>query len=65
VAHLLGAERISLSFPAKDVFDDVTVGLDESDRIGMLDQTDRLLRRDRDVVFLDEPTNHLDVSIDD
>jgi ATPase subunit of ABC transporter with duplicated ATPase domains len=36
VAHLLGAEGISLSFPTKDVFDDVTVGLDEGDRIGVV-----------------------------
>jgi ATPase subunit of ABC transporter with duplicated ATPase domains len=36
VAHLLGAEHISLSFPTKDVFADVTVGLDEGDRIGVV-----------------------------
>jgi ATPase subunit of ABC transporter with duplicated ATPase domains len=36
VAHLLGAEGVSLSFPTKDVFDDVTVGLDEGDRIGVV-----------------------------
>ncbi|MFT4028767.1 MAG: ABC-F family ATP-binding cassette domain-containing protein [Protaetiibacter sp.] len=36
MAHLLGAESISLSFPTKDVFDDVTVGLDEGDRIGVV-----------------------------
>ena len=36
MAHLLGAEGISLSFPTKDVFDDVTVGLDEGDRIGVV-----------------------------
>ena len=36
MAHLLGAEGISLSFPTKDVFDDVTIGLDEGDRIGIV-----------------------------
>ncbi|WP_166867857.1 ABC-F family ATP-binding cassette domain-containing protein [Salinibacterium sp. ZJ70] len=36
MAHLLGAEGISLSFPTKDVFDDVTVGIDEGDRIGIV-----------------------------
>ncbi len=36
MAHLLGAEGISLSFPTKDVFDDVTIGLDEGDRIGVV-----------------------------
>ena len=36
MAHLLGAEGVSLSFPTKDVFDDVTVGLDEGDRIGVV-----------------------------
>ncbi|PZQ90782.1 MAG: ABC transporter ATP-binding protein [Leifsonia xyli] len=36
MAHLLGAEHISLSFPTKDVFTDVTVGLDEGARIGVV-----------------------------
>lgn len=36
MAHLLGAEGVSLSFPTKDVFDDVTIGLDEGDRIGVV-----------------------------
>ncbi|HLU64448.1 MAG TPA: ABC-F family ATP-binding cassette domain-containing protein [Protaetiibacter sp.] len=36
MAHLLGAEGISLSFPTKDVFDSVTIGLDEGDRIGVV-----------------------------
>ena len=36
MAHLLGAESISLSFPTKDVFDNVTVGIDEGDRIGIV-----------------------------
>ncbi|QEO09490.1 ABC-F family ATP-binding cassette domain-containing protein [Protaetiibacter larvae] len=36
MAHLLGAESISLSYPTKDVFDDVTVGLSDGDRIGVV-----------------------------
>lgn len=36
MAHLLGAEGVSLSFPTRDVFDDVTIGLDEGDRIGVV-----------------------------
>jgi len=36
VAHLLGAETISLEFPTKNVFDNVTVGLNEGDRIGVV-----------------------------
>src|SRR5689334_2119475 len=36
MAHLLGAERISLEYPTRVVFDDVTVGLEEGDRIGVV-----------------------------
>ena len=36
MAHLLGAETISLEFPTKTVFDSVTVGLNEGDRIGVV-----------------------------
>lgn len=36
MAHLLGAETISLEFPTKTVFDNVTVGLNEGDRIGVV-----------------------------
>ncbi len=36
MAHLLGAETISLEFPTKTVFDAVTVGLNEGDRIGVV-----------------------------
>jgi ATPase subunit of ABC transporter with duplicated ATPase domains len=36
VAHLLGAETISLEFPTKTVFNEVTIGLDEGDRIGVV-----------------------------
>jgi ATPase subunit of ABC transporter with duplicated ATPase domains len=33
---LLGAETISLEFPTKTVFNEVTIGLDEGDRIGVV-----------------------------
>jgi len=36
MAHLLGAEGISHSFPTKRVFDGVTVGISEGDRIGVV-----------------------------
>ena len=36
MAHLLGAERISLDFPTKTVLDGVTIGVDEGDRIGIV-----------------------------
>ena len=36
VAHLLGAEHLHLEFPTRVVFDDVTLGLDEGDRIGIV-----------------------------
>jgi len=36
VAHLLGAENIALEFPTKVVFDRVTLGIDEGDRIGVV-----------------------------
>ena len=36
MAHLLGAETISLEFPTKPVFENVTVGLNEGDRIGVV-----------------------------
>ena len=36
MAHLLGAEEITLRFPTKTVFDSVTVGLSEGDRIGVV-----------------------------
>lgn len=36
MAHLLGAEHISLSYPTKDVFDDVSLGLSEGQRIGIV-----------------------------
>lgn len=36
VAHLLGAENIAIDFPTRRVFDSVTVGVDEGDRIGIV-----------------------------
>jgi ATPase subunit of ABC transporter with duplicated ATPase domains len=36
VAHLLGAEQIELEFPTKQVFDAITVGLNEGDRVGIV-----------------------------
>lgn len=36
MAHLLGAESISLEFPTKQVFSDVTIGVNEGDRIGIV-----------------------------
>ncbi|MFV0407945.1 MAG: ABC-F family ATP-binding cassette domain-containing protein [Propioniciclava sp.] len=36
MAHLLGAEALHLEFPTKVVFDSVTLGVDEGDRIGIV-----------------------------
>ncbi|MDM4762822.1 ABC-F family ATP-binding cassette domain-containing protein [Galbitalea sp. SE-J8] len=36
MAHLLGAEALHLEYPTKVVFDSVTVGLNEGDRIGIV-----------------------------
>ena len=36
MAHLLGAEAISLDFPTKRVFDSLTIGINEGDRIGVV-----------------------------
>ena len=36
MAHLLGAESLHLEYPTKVVFDAVTVGLSEGDRIGIV-----------------------------
>jgi ATP-binding cassette subfamily F protein uup len=36
MAHLLGAEGVGLEFPTRVVFDSVTVGLDEGDRVGVV-----------------------------
>ncbi|GAA5150277.1 ABC-F family ATP-binding cassette domain-containing protein [Microbacterium pseudoresistens] len=36
MAHLLGAEGLHLEFPTKVVFDSITLGLEEGDRIGIV-----------------------------
>ena len=36
VAHLLGAEALHLEYPTRVVFDELTIGLDEGDRIGVV-----------------------------
>ena len=36
MAHLLGAEEVHLEFATKNVFDGITVGLNEGDRIGVV-----------------------------
>ena len=36
MAHLLGAEALSLEFPTKIVFDRVTIGVNEGDRVGIV-----------------------------
>ena len=36
MVHLLGAEGVGLEFPTRVVFDSVTVGIDEGDRIGIV-----------------------------
>jgi ATPase subunit of ABC transporter with duplicated ATPase domains len=36
MAHLLGAENLHLEYPTKVVFDSVTIGLDEGQRIGVV-----------------------------
>src|SRR6185437_16307513 len=36
MAHLLGAESLHLEFPTKVVFDNVTLGLNDGDRVGVV-----------------------------
>ncbi|MDQ1597007.1 MAG: transport system ATP-binding/permease protein [Microbacteriaceae bacterium] len=36
MAHLLGAESLHLEYPTRVIFDRVTIGLDEGDRIGVV-----------------------------
>ncbi|HTL42398.1 MAG TPA: ABC-F family ATP-binding cassette domain-containing protein [Pseudolysinimonas sp.] len=36
MAHLLGAENIALEYPTRTVFDHVTIGIDEGDRVGVV-----------------------------
>lgn len=36
MSHLIGAEKISLEFPTKQIFDEITVGINNGDRIGIV-----------------------------
>lgn len=36
MAHLLGAERVHLEYPTRVIFDEVTLGLDDGDRVGIV-----------------------------
>jgi ATP-binding cassette subfamily F protein uup len=36
MAHLLGAESLHLEFPTRVIFDDITLGINEGDRIGIV-----------------------------
>ncbi|QWT23807.1 ABC-F family ATP-binding cassette domain-containing protein [Subtercola sp. PAMC28395] len=36
MAHLLGAESLHLEFPTRVIFDDVTLGINEGDRVGIV-----------------------------
>ena len=36
MAHLLGAEALHLEYPTRVIFDSLTIGLDEGDRIGIV-----------------------------
>ncbi len=36
MAHLMGVEQITLEFPTKKVFDGITIGLNEGDRVGIV-----------------------------
>src|ERR1700712_4965114 len=36
MAHLLGAESLHLEFPTRVIFDKLTIGIDEGDRIGIV-----------------------------
>ena len=36
MAHLLGGETLHLAYPTKVVFDSVTVGVNDGDRIGIV-----------------------------
>jgi ATP-binding cassette subfamily F protein uup len=36
MAHLLGAESLHLEYPTRVIFDKITIGLDEGDRIGIV-----------------------------
>ncbi len=36
MSHLIGAENISLDYPTKTLFEDLTVGIAAGDRIGIV-----------------------------
>ncbi|WAC66464.1 ABC-F family ATP-binding cassette domain-containing protein [Agrococcus sp. SL85] len=36
MAHLLGAEKVGLAFPTRTVFDSISLGLEDGDRIGIV-----------------------------
>jgi ATP-binding cassette subfamily F protein uup len=36
MAHLLGAQNLHLEFPTRVIFDSVTIGIDEGDRVGVV-----------------------------
>jgi len=36
MAHLLGAERVGVAFPTRTVFESISLGLDDGDRIGIV-----------------------------
>ena len=36
MAHLLGAESLHLEYPTRVIFDSVTVGINEGDRVGVV-----------------------------
>ncbi|MEG2386616.1 MAG: ATP-binding cassette domain-containing protein, partial [Aurantimicrobium sp.] len=36
MAHLLGGENLHLEFPTRVIFDGITVGLNDGDRIGVV-----------------------------
>ncbi|MDO5721484.1 MAG: ABC-F family ATP-binding cassette domain-containing protein [Actinomycetaceae bacterium] len=36
MAHLLGAEKLHLEYPTKVIFDDLTLGIEDGDRIGIV-----------------------------
>ena len=36
MAYLLGCENVHLEYPTKKVFDSVSLGIDEGDRIGIV-----------------------------
>lgn len=45
MAILLGCDSVSLEFPTKHIFDSVTLGVGEGDRIGIVGKTATVSRR--------------------